>query len=88
MLVCVTFVVFTDFESCTRPISTNPGSMEAGDYALTRRTCFVASHLEVVAVAGPLTVDFVVCFGWGGFFVFFFDFFFSFETNAHGLLQV
>ena len=50
--------------------------MEAGDYALTRRTCFVASHLEVVAVAGPLTVDFVVCFGWGGFFVFFFDFFF------------
>ena len=30
-------------------------------------------------------VDFVVCFGWGGFFrVFFFDFFF----NAHDLLQV
>ena len=30
--VCVTFVVFTDWESCTRPISTNPGSMEAGEY--------------------------------------------------------
>ena len=28
--VCVTFVVFTDCESCTMPISTNPESMEAG----------------------------------------------------------
>ena len=27
--VCVTFVVFTDCKSCTRPISTNAGSMEA-----------------------------------------------------------
>ena len=44
---CATFVVFTDCESCTRPISTNPGSMEAGEYGLTRGTCFVASHLEV-----------------------------------------
>ena len=26
----VTFVVFTDRESCSRPISTDPGSMEAG----------------------------------------------------------
>ena len=26
--VYVKFVVFTDYESCTRPISTNPGSME------------------------------------------------------------
>ena len=26
--VCVTFVVFTDYESCTRPVSTNPGSMD------------------------------------------------------------
>ena len=33
--VCVTFVVFTYCESCTRPISTNPGSMEAGEYELT-----------------------------------------------------
>ena len=32
--VCVTFVVLTDCESCTRPISTNPGSMEAGEYGL------------------------------------------------------
>ena len=46
------FVVFTDCENCTRPISTNPGSMEAGEYGLTRGTCFFTSHLEVVAVTG------------------------------------
>ena len=34
--VCVTFVIFTDCESCTRSISTNPGSMETGEYGLTR----------------------------------------------------
>ena len=81
--VCVSFVVFTDCESCTRPISTNPGSMKAGEYGLTRGTCFVARRLEVVAVAGA-AVDFVVCFGCGGI-SFFFDFF---SLNAHGLLQV
>ena len=52
--VCVTFVVFTDCESCTRPLSTNPGSMEACEYGLTRGTSFVARRLEVVAVAGLL----------------------------------
>ena len=52
--VCVTFVFFTDRESCTRLISTNPASMEAGEYGLTRGTCFVARRLEVVAVAGLL----------------------------------
>ena len=52
--VCVSFVVFTDFESCTKPISTDPRSMEAGEYGLTRGTCFVARRLEVVAVAGLL----------------------------------
>ena len=52
--VCVTFAVFTDCESCTRPISTNPVSTEAGEYGLTRGTCFVARRLEVVAVAGML----------------------------------
>ena len=84
---CVTFVVFTDCESCTRPISTNPVSMEAGEHGLTRGTCFFARRLEVVAVAELLRlswrvlvgVDFFVCF-------FFFDFFFS--SNAPGLLQV
>ena len=53
--VCNTeFVVFTDCESCTRPISTNPVSMEAGEYGLTRGTWFFARRLEVVAVAGLL----------------------------------
>ena len=57
MCVCVCdieFVVFTDCDSCTRPISTNPVSMEAGEYGLTRGTCFFAHRLEVVAVAGLL----------------------------------
>ena len=48
---CTRFVVFTDCESCTRPISTNPGSMETGEYGLARETCFVARRLEEVAVA-------------------------------------
>ena len=50
----VTFVVFTDYERCTRPISTNPGSMEAAEYGLTHGMCFVARRLEVVAVTGLL----------------------------------
>ena len=41
-------------ESCTRPISRNSGSMEAREYGLTRWTCLLARHLEVVAVAGLL----------------------------------
>ena len=83
--VCVTFVVFTDFESCTRPISTNSRSMEAGEYGLTRGTCFAARRLEVVAVAGLPWISW--CFGCGGIFSrFFFAFFFP--SNAHGLLKV
>ena len=39
-----------------------------------------------VARDGRAAVDFVVCFGWGGFFRDFFSIFFS--SNAHGLLQV
>ena len=49
---CVKFVVFTDCESCTRPISTNLASMESGEYGLTRGTCFIACRLELHAVAG------------------------------------
>ena len=49
-------VVFTDCESCTRPISTNSESMEASEYGLTRETCFVVRRLEVVAVAGMLWI--------------------------------
>ena len=47
----IEFVVFTDCESCTRPISTNPASTEAGEYGLTRGTCFFARRFELVAVA-------------------------------------
>ena len=54
---CVTFVVFTDGESCTRPISTTPGATEAGEYGLTRGTFFIARPLEVVAVAGLLWIS-------------------------------
>ena len=53
----------TDGESCTRPISTNPGSMEAGEYGLTRGTCFVAHRLEVVTVAGLLWISWRVLGG-------------------------
>ena len=83
----IKFVVFTDCESCTRPISTNPGYMEAGEYGLTRGTCFVARRLEVVAVAGLLLIYSVVYFFsvWWDFVFFLFVFF---SSNAHGLLQV
>ena len=81
-----TFVVFTDCESCARSISTNPKSMEAGEYGLTRGTCFVARCLEVVAVAGLVWISgCVLGFGCGEI-SFSFSFFFS--SNAHGLLQV
>ena len=52
----IEFVVFTDCESCTRPISTNPVSMEAGEYGLTRGTWVFARCLEVVALAGLLWI--------------------------------
>ena len=85
MTCCVTFVVFTDCESCTRSISTNPGSMEAGEYGLTRGTCFVARRCRG-GRSCRAAVDFVVCFWVRRDFVFFF-FPFLFP-NAHGLPQV
>ena len=66
---------FTDYESCTRPISTSPGSMEAGEYGLTRGKCFVARRLEVVAVAGLLWISWWVLVAAG--FRVFHDFTFS-----------
>ena len=60
--------------------------MEAGEYGLTRGTCFVARRLELVAVAGLLWLSWCVL-GGADFFVFFFRFFF-FSWNAHGLLEV
>ena len=76
--VCVTFVVFTNWESCTTPISTHPGSMEPGKYGLMRGTCFVARCLEVVSVAGMLRISwcvfgaagFISCFCFSSFFFF------------------
>ena len=77
---CVTFVVFTDCERCTRPISTNPLSMEAGEYGLTRGTCLFVRRLEGVAVAGLLWLSWCVV-GGEDFFGFFFSFFFSFRST-------
>ena len=85
----IEFVVFADCESCTRPISTNPGSMEAGEYGLTRGTCFIACRLEFHAVAGLLWISW--CFEGGADFpvIFFFSIFSFLErTLLHGLLQV
>ena len=76
---------FTDCESCTRPISTNPRSMESCEYGLARGTCFVASRLEVVAVAGLLWISWCVL-GAARFRVFFSSFYFLRTSNAHGLL--
>ena len=63
------------------PTSTNPGSMEAGEYRLTRGTCFVASRLEVVAVAGLLWIPWCVL-GGAFFFVFLFRFCFFLRTHT------
>ena len=72
----MTFVVFTDCESCARPISTKPGSMEAGEHGLTRGARFVAVCSEVVAVAGLMWVSWCV-FGGARFFLAFHEFAFS-----------
>ena len=61
--VSVTFVLVTDCDSCTRPISTNPVSMEACEHGLTRGTCCFARRLEVVAVAGRLWISWCVLGG-------------------------
>ena len=81
---CVTFPVFTDCESCTRPISTNPGSIKSGEYGLTRGTYFVTLRLEVVAVASLVWISWCVL-GAADFRDFFFVFF---SWNGYGLLQV
>ena len=60
--------------------------MKAGEYGLTRGTCFFARRLEVVAVAGLMSILWCVLGGAGFFDFLFFRFFFS--SNAHGLLQV
>ena len=57
-------------------MSTNPGSMEAGEHGLTRATWFFARRLEVVAAAGRMWVSWCV-FGGAGFFRAFHEFAFS-----------
>ena len=58
----IEFVVFTDCESCARPISTNLRSMEEeSEYELPSETCFTARRFEMVAVAGLLWLYFVAC---------------------------
>ena len=85
MSVCVRdiefVVVFTDCESCTRPISTHPGSIEAGDHGLTRGTRFTTCRIKVVAVAGLLWLSWCV-------FAVRADIIDLYSSNAHGLLQV
>ena len=73
--VCVTFVVFTDCESCARPISTNPGSMESGVWA---NAWDVIHHMSSrVARGGRAAVDSLCVLGGADFSVIlFFDFFF------------
>ena len=70
------FVVSTDCESCTRPISANPVSMDASEYGLTRVTWFFARRLQVVAIVGLMWVGRRV-FGGAGFFRAFHGFAFS-----------
>ena len=84
---CVTVVVISDCESCTRRLSTNPGSMETGEGGLTRGVCFVARLLEVVAVAGLLWISWCAL-GAAGFFSCFLFFRSFFPSNTHGLLPV
>ena len=62
------------------PISTNPGSMEEGEYGLMRGTYFVARRLEVIAVVGMLLI--VVCFRCDGVYFVFFTMILHFQTRS------
>ena len=64
--VFVTLVVFIYCESCTKPISTSPGSTEVGEYGLTWDVGFRAPSQGDRGRRAD--VDSVVCFVWGGFF--------------------
>ena len=78
MYVCVIFVVFTDCESCTRPISTHPGSMEAGECVegVGRVSSYAVSRWS----RSPGRCGFRAVFEWGGVFRdFFFRLLFFFE---------
>ena len=67
-VVCVTFIAFTDCESCTRPISTNPASLEAGEYGLRVDAWDLVFRPPSRSSRGRrAAVDSLVYFGWGGF---------------------
>ena len=74
--VYVASVVFIDCESCSRPISTNPGSMAAGEGGRTSGTWFISRRLEVGTVAVLLWISWCAL-GAAGFRVFFRVFFFE-----------
>ena len=78
--VCLTFVVFTDCESCTRPISINPESMQVGEYGLTRGKC--SSHAVSSCTRWSGCCGFRGVFWVGRIFsFFFFSIFFFFERT-------
>ena len=79
--VCLPFIVFADCESCTWPISTNSGSMEANECGRTRGTCFIKCRLEVVAVVGLLWLKLCVFCG-ADFFVVYFPSFSFLRTHT------
>ena len=54
--------------------------MEAGEYGLSRGTCFLACGLELDAVAGLMWISWCVLGGADFFSVFFFDFFLRTHT--------
>ena len=60
---CVSFVVLPDCESCARPMSTNPESMEASEHGLTHGACFFACRLVVGTVAVWMWVSWCVSVG-------------------------
>ena len=77
---CIRDSRFTDCVSRTRPISTNPGSMESGDCGRTRGTHFVARCGELVVVAELMWVSWCV-FGGEGFVRVFVSIIFVFERT-------
>ena len=75
--VCVKFVVLLVARSVRVRFSQNPGSMEAGEYGLTRGLCFLECRLELDAVAGLLWLSWCVLGGADFFPCFFHEFAFS-----------
>ena len=81
--VCVTFVVFPDCESGTRPISITSESMEVDVYRLAHGTFIDTRRGEVGPVAKLLWISWCGLRAAG-----FRVYFYFFHSNAHGLLLV